>query len=243
MVLFANLQKLESFKAFGVEAKLRETIAEAQASLEQLKQLTLASARQTYYQLASVGRWTDGNIQMKDDLAQELGTLLVKFSVDEQEIRRARSPYVEMIRIDLMNTYRGVVTSIIHRHLAECGKTLSGFRQPINMSTDDGKRYEEVAERQSQLGQLAGPFMGTNDYSKDRFLNIVETDRFEQLLHKDEAARLKQIGRVLLKLDADCERVGHYTPEALALVQTYGPYNHQKQKDEQLLNSKYAYAE
>jgi hypothetical protein len=48
VVLFHYLPQMESFKAYGVEAKWREKISEADEILKKLRQSTLASAKLTY---------------------------------------------------------------------------------------------------------------------------------------------------------------------------------------------------
>src|SRR3954451_6149816 len=51
VVLVYLLPQLESFKAFGVEAKLRERLSEAEDIVRKLRQSTLASAKLTYMML------------------------------------------------------------------------------------------------------------------------------------------------------------------------------------------------
>jgi glycerol-3-phosphate acyltransferase PlsY len=55
--LIVFLPQVEFIKTLGVEAKLRQTVTEAVATLENLKRLSQISAKATYMQMAWGTRW------------------------------------------------------------------------------------------------------------------------------------------------------------------------------------------
>lgn len=59
LVLFYYLPQLESFKAYGIEAKLRERVHEAEAILGKLRGTAFAQARLTYHTLGWGSRMGD----------------------------------------------------------------------------------------------------------------------------------------------------------------------------------------
>lgn len=89
MILLANLSKLKSIKIYGLEAELRETIHEANLTIDQLKSLAIVLAEPAISLIAA----SDASIPMpflyRKNLVDRINFILKNnIEVSEDEIRR-----------------------------------------------------------------------------------------------------------------------------------------------------------
>ena len=103
------LPKLEVFKAFGVEAKLQQTVKEAVATLTSLKRLAEISARASYLTIAWGNRMGTPPAMDKQAVLDEIDSQLAELKVSPEELANIQSPFVKMVRLDFFLLFQGVL--------------------------------------------------------------------------------------------------------------------------------------
>src|SRR5882724_11742683 len=101
VVLIHILPQLESFKAFGVEAKLRQRLNEADELLRKLRQSTLASAKLTYMTIGWGSRIGGPSQKEKQAISDEVEAVLADLGVDLSVIKGLKNDYLFFAEFDL----------------------------------------------------------------------------------------------------------------------------------------------
>lgn len=124
LMLAATIERFESLKGLGLEAKTRDlklTIEEANQTLTQLRQLAEISGRTLSSLVAKFGRGEPAfTVKENYELAQELRKTLTELKSDKNSIVRVLQPWVQglcselamRIMIDFANDYRSVEQSV-----------------------------------------------------------------------------------------------------------------------------------
>lgn len=128
LLLFsATIDRFESLKGLGLEAKTRElneTITEANETLIQLRQLAEISGKTLSSLVAKVGRGGSAfTVQESYELAQEIRKNMTGMKSDESSIERALQPWVQglcselaiRLSMDFNNDYHTVGQSILNQ--------------------------------------------------------------------------------------------------------------------------------
>jgi hypothetical protein len=118
VALFHYLPQMESFKAYGVEAKWRERIGEADEILRKLRQSTLASAKLTYLILGWGSRIGGARPEHKRAVADQVDAALLNLDVDADAVRKLKEDYLFFTIYDLFQVYDGIVQLKISKALA-----------------------------------------------------------------------------------------------------------------------------
>src|SRR6266496_513692 len=107
--LIVFIPRLEGLKAFGIEAKLRQTYTEAVATLASVKRLAEISARATYLTLAWGNRTATPPAREKQAVLDEIDNQLAELKVSPQQVADIQRPFVNMIRLDFFFLFQGVL--------------------------------------------------------------------------------------------------------------------------------------
>ncbi|MDD5141722.1 MAG: hypothetical protein PHY43_15845 [Verrucomicrobiales bacterium] len=100
---FANLDKLKSFKAAGVEAELRTAVDKAYAAIEQLKDLGLSLSAPTVDELAVSGRMLQYlPLKHKLERVEKIAETLKNLGASPKEIEEACSTIYQRVTDDHM---------------------------------------------------------------------------------------------------------------------------------------------
>jgi len=94
VALFDFLPLMESFAAFGIKARWRKKLDEAEATLEQLKQSTKASAQLGYYLLGWGSRMGGRTAGKKQDVADQLEKALTSLGIDTDTLATFKRDYL-----------------------------------------------------------------------------------------------------------------------------------------------------
>jgi hypothetical protein len=94
LVLFHYLPQMESFKAYGVEAKWRERISEADEILRKLRQSAAASARFTYHILGWGSRIGGTEQRQRQELADQIDAVLLDLGTSQEELAALKRDYL-----------------------------------------------------------------------------------------------------------------------------------------------------
>jgi hypothetical protein len=108
--LIAFVPQLEALKAFGIEAKLRQTYTEAVATLASVKRLAEISARASYLTLAWGNRFGTPPAREKQAVLDEIDTQLAELKVSAQQLAEIQRPFVKMVRLDFFSLFQGVLS-------------------------------------------------------------------------------------------------------------------------------------
>lgn len=113
VALFHYLPQMESFKAYGVEAKWRARINEADEILNKLKQSTLASAKLTYMTLGWGSRFSGPRSREKQAVADQVDAALRNLNVDQEEISSLKKDYLFFATFDIFQLFDAIVQKVI----------------------------------------------------------------------------------------------------------------------------------
>lgn len=156
VALLHYLPQMESFKAYGVEAKWREKLSQADEILQMLRQSTLGSAKLTYLILGWGSRMGGPTPEDRRAVADLVDAALLDLDVGRDAVLKLKKDYLFFTAYDLFQAFDTVVQSKI-------GKALPAVQARLSSITDDalsGDRsllIEEIAhlkERQRPLDLL-----------------------------------------------------------------------------------------
>lgn len=101
---FANLDKFSEFKGAGFEAKLREAVDEANATIENLKSVAAPLLITTIDLLAKDGRWGGDSVFDKDHvLYDKLISLQTDIDISDSSLEKAKSQYLNIHAWDMVS--------------------------------------------------------------------------------------------------------------------------------------------
>lgn len=99
---FANLDKFSEFKGAGFQAKLREAVAEANTTIENLKEVAKPLIETNLHILAKVGRASEGPFEKRHDVYERLAYLQEKIGIDGKELEKVKSTYLNINAWDMV---------------------------------------------------------------------------------------------------------------------------------------------
>jgi hypothetical protein len=109
VALFHFLPQLESFAAFGIKAKWRKQLDEAEAILEKLKQSTIASAQLGYYLLGWGSRTGGKQSSRMQAVADQIDKAISNLNLDPDPLATLKRDYLFFARNDLFATFDVIV--------------------------------------------------------------------------------------------------------------------------------------
>lgn len=235
-----NFPEIDTFKAFSIEFKrIQETIQEAQATLEQLKQLALSSARNQFYQLSTAGRVGVGDLEPKDRLARDLNKYLIGMKIDTDAIDKAREPYIDMLRTDFFNVMRELITVVYREAVQPTIDEMNAIRPRIvdgvNMYDEDRKPLKDRADDISSVMAYLTHGIPTEQHFRD----VMQAQVYRQKLGNDYAETILSVGSHLLRLYDDARKEGNLTDEGKSFLLLYGQYGLMKDHGD-IRKSRYA---
>jgi hypothetical protein len=114
VALFDFLPQLESFAAFGIKAKWRKQLDEAEAILEKLKHSTKASAHLGYYLLGWGNRIGGETARKRQEVADHIDNALANLGLDRDALASFKRDYLLFARYDLFGTFDAIARLNIH---------------------------------------------------------------------------------------------------------------------------------
>lgn len=122
LLAFINLEQFSKFKGAGFEAELKNTIKEANVTIENLREVAKPLIRTQLVTLANTGRWGNGSFRKNHELFDQLNELQSKFEVVGADLEQAKKQYLNIHAWDMV--------SDLSRSIEEFG--IKGFRQKAN---------------------------------------------------------------------------------------------------------------
>jgi hypothetical protein len=100
---FANLEKFSEFKGAGFQAKLKEAVEEANATIENLKEVAKPLIKTNLCVLAESGRFSAGAFDKNHDVYNQLIELQTKFGLNDAELVKFSNRYLNINAWDMID--------------------------------------------------------------------------------------------------------------------------------------------
>jgi hypothetical protein len=203
--LLMYLPQLEAFSAFGVEARMQKTLDRAQEILDKVREVSIASAKSAYLDLAWSGRLGGVSFREKQKVLDSVDQQLRRIGVKDDELRAIVQPYIELIGYDFIvefyNMARGALlhnrtpgnegakvvaeweakwtpngVDPIRSWLVDGRKLTSYFKQQISRSAMPALEYDKLARFADKIGELYEGCRNRGGYT-DEALSAFESYR------------------------------------------------------------------
>jgi hypothetical protein len=208
MIVF--IPQLEVLKAFGVEAKLREKLNEADVIIAKLNRLSALSAKVSYTMMAWGNRFDGPSAKDRQAIIDEVDRQIADLKLTPEQRRDITGQYVSFIGLDLLMN----VNAIYERYSQYKSNKLN---QALNRENTDINRAAVVklSEGVNQWAIAKGPVLYAIKNWSDASLN----DRLDGLLpvqwmNETDLTAARQFQKTILAMYEVCQRKGGYTPEA-----------------------------
>jgi hypothetical protein len=215
--LLVFFPRLELFKAFGIEARLVQTLDRADEVLEKLKNLSLISARATYMNMAFGNRMANPTAKQKQSILDQVDAQLSELKVTPVERRELTRPLVHVIGFDFFMFY----VRVIDRFTGYQSQVLTAKVNKDQLQADRDRLVEwqtrvNAWRRRAYEGE---PFQRLQKYDFVDEMNRI--DASTALVDKDRS-RAEELKEELIRLYKACEEKGGYTEGAAEFYDKYG---------------------
>jgi hypothetical protein len=217
--LIVFLPQVEFIKTLGVEARLRQTVTEAVATLENLKRLSQISARASYLTIAWGNRFGGPPAKEKQAVLDQIDSQLSELEVSPEDRAVITRPFVKMVRLDFFWLFRNV--------LEQYAALVSQRLQDNVHSAPDSSAASALVLRHSDIITAWKNRMLVNEPSADlerrslaEEIKIFMPKSGEWLSDKDIGV-IDAFAKEIIRMNAECEKKGGYTPEAVEFYDRY----------------------
>jgi hypothetical protein len=184
------LPHLEVLKAWGVEARLRQSLDRAEEIIERLRRLSTLSARVTYLTMAWSNRLGEPPARERMSLLDDIDKQLEEMNVAPAERKAIIRPLIRMIGADLYDIY----VQVLDRY----------------MNLRKNKTSEQIWTEWRQRAVGKGPYHDLEGYDFASELEKASPLTWLEPQHHSAADKFKA---ELIELFVGCERKGGYTPQ------------------------------
>jgi hypothetical protein len=165
--LLTYLPQMESFKAFGVEAKLQiqQNLDRAEDILRRVCELSIANAKVSYFDIATGGRWNSHDFREKQKAFDLIDEQLRSIGVGEKERQEIARPDINFIGYDLYLLFYKEVKSTIQKHPQQEASVLQEWDRkymPKGLAAI-GSIFKDGARLTAYLKELVTPSLVSHD--------------------------------------------------------------------------------
>lgn len=180
ILLFAStIDRFESLKGLGVEAKTRkldEKIEQADDMFKRLRELTELTGAALIANNARVGRWSGAPKPIENyTLAENLRGILEGLGADEATIKKVLQPWVRITFIDLMNRILKPLHEAVQAEQRQVDDQRSAISSPISPTDPE---FLRLNNRHRVLGEYISQFRGVNKFDLEdlpqKLLTLIE---------------------------------------------------------------------
>jgi hypothetical protein len=218
VALFHYLPQMESFKAYGVEAKWRARINEADDILRKLRQSTLASAELTYHTLGWGSRMGGQRAKMKQGLADRVDAALIDLGVDREQVMELKREYLFFASFDLFHAFKQVVDWNLMTNDRKATRRLDELHQD-----QTNPEVQELTIKLSKLRESRPALNPLEDLSKVNFRDYCRALIPTAALPAREAKILTEFADKVADMVGTCKRTGRVIDGAAELIDGYQP--------------------
>jgi hypothetical protein len=208
--------RLEMFKAFGVEARLSQTLDRAQEILQELQRLSVITARTSYMTMAWGNRMGAPAARDKQAILDEVDRQLADLNVSRDERSALQRPYVKLIGFDFYRLFVGLLDRYGNWKADDLVRQLNA-----NHTEQAVLARERFTKEQSDWRAKA---LGNDVYAK------LATYKFEEEMSRaapdgwldDKERKAAETLRAhMVRMFDECEKKGGYTIEAAEFYDRY----------------------
>ncbi|EJJ27321.1 hypothetical protein [Rhizobium sp. CF142] len=132
-LIFIYLPLMDNFAFFGLKAKLRERITEAEELTKLLRASASTSSKLLLYQLGYMNRMSDVPWAAKQNFMREIEDNLSMHEIPESQVREMREPLLRFMTIDLLSIAEQIVAQRVNDRRRMVQQQISEkFRGPID---------------------------------------------------------------------------------------------------------------
>jgi hypothetical protein len=162
------LPQLETFRAFGVEARMQKNLDRAQEILDKVRQVSIASAKSAYLSFAWSGRLGGMPERDKQKVLDSVHDQLRDIGVSNDDLRAIEAPHIQLIGYDLSVLFYHAVRGAM-RHARAPEKSIEDWDikwtpsglESVLPSLADGRRLTTYLKQQIPLSIISAPEVGT----------------------------------------------------------------------------------
>ncbi len=227
--VFLFLSQIKAFKVWEVQVELRETLDRAEEIIGRVRKLASISARASYLTIAWGNRMGTPPAREKQAVLDEIDNQLAELKVSPEELANIRRPFVKMVRLDFFFLFQGV----LRQYATIVATELTAY---VHKATDASAasavvmRHSELITAWTKRTLKEDPSADLEKESLEDALNDYVPKSGEWLNDK-ELAVMQRFKTEIVRLNADCEKKGGYTPEAVTYYDRYsGDHNIDKAK-------------
>jgi hypothetical protein len=209
MVLF--LSQIKTLKVWQVEVELRETLDRAEEIIGRVRKLAAISARASYLTISWGNRLGTPTAKEKQAVLDDIDAQLTDLKVTADERAVIVRPWVQMIRADFFFAFARVV-----REFA----TLKASDFTAKIHATQSQEANEASMAHSALitpwSQQNSNFKAMERFESKSLLTVIDEWMPSKggWLSDKELAVIDVFKQEIIKLSADSEKKGGYTPEA-----------------------------
>jgi len=229
--LIVFLPQVEFIKTLGVEARLRQTVTEAVATLASVRRLAEISARASYLTIAWGNRLGTPSAKDKQSVLDDIDAQLSDLKVTPEERAIIVKPWVAMIRADFFFLYSRVV-----REFA----TMKASDLTAKIHATQSREAHDASMTHSDL---ITPW--SNQTSKFGAMERLETKTLSTVINEympakggwlsdKELATFETFKQELVRMNDDCAKKGGYTAEAADYYDRYKEREADREKAKEL---------
>ena len=227
--VFLFLSQIKTFKVWEVQVELRETLDRAEEIIGRVRKLAAISARASYLTIAWGNRLGTPPAREKQAVLDEIDNQLAELKVSPEELADIQRPFVKMVRLDFFFLFQGVLSQYATILNTELVADVHAAKDP-SVASAAVMRHSELITAWTKRTKKEDPSADLEKESLEDALNEYMPKGGEWLNVK-ELAVIQKFKAEILRLNADCEKKGGYTPEAVTYYDRYsGDHNIDKAK-------------
>jgi len=135
---FANLKKFSKFKGAGFEAELKQVVEEANATIDNLKEVAKPLIQTNLYALSKVGRLSEGAFNKSHKLYDQLDDLQRKIGLESTDIELSKSYYLNIHARDMISELAATIEQSGEKKFSITSRdtlNIQDFKTPPNLQT------------------------------------------------------------------------------------------------------------
>ncbi len=209
------IPQLEVLKAWGVEAKLRQSLDRAEEIIGRLRRLSEISAKAIYTTMAWENRMGSPSAKTKQQILDDVDKQLASLDVTAEERAEIVRPYIQFIELDYFNIFTRVIDRYTEWKRGDLGRRLQAA------NTDENRQaVQRFSVAQSKWRSSAFP-----DNELERLRNNAFESELKRVtpdwLDTNEAKALEGFRNELVRLFDECEKKGGYTNDGADFYDRY----------------------
>jgi hypothetical protein len=227
--VFLFLSQIKTFKVWEVQVELRETLDRAEEIIGRVRKLASISASASYLTIAWGNRIGTPPAREKQAVLDEIDNQLAELKVSPKELADIQRPFVKMVQLDFFFLFQGVLSQYATIVNAELVAAVHEAKDPSAASAVI-VRHSELISAWTKRTQKEHPSAGLEKGSLEDVLSDY-TPKSGEWLNDKELAVTQRFKTEIVRLNAECEKKGGYTPEAVTYYDRYsGDHNIDKAK-------------